>query len=378
MNGIDRPIGQHFRETVIPEHSSNHMVNKPKDGYITPFYFLILTMISMFVAELFVIFVITLIPSLSPQMVTIFHPLFLIILVFPMLYFFSLRPMIINIAERKRVEGGLKVSEKSYRELVENSLDGIAKTRVEDGMILSANPAYCKLLEYAPDELLGRSTAELDFWVDPGDREELVERVKREGKVHDFEHEFKSKSGGIRTMSSTVRGIYEADGELVELEGTMRDITERIVMERELRERLQMIESQQRAIEELSTPLIQAWKGILIVPLIGVLDSKRAMEVMETLLEEVVRTEAKVVLIDITGISGIDTHTANSLMRTVLALRLIGTESILTGIRPEVARVLVELGVELKVRTESSLEAGLKDGLSSLGFFMEKGDEYGT
>ncbi|MDB5101263.1 MAG: anti-sigma-factor antagonist [Cyanobacteria bacterium RYN_339] len=131
------------------------------------------------------------------------------------------------------------------------------------------------------------------------------------------------------------------------------------------RERL--VKSQAKAIADLSTPVIQVWDGIIALPLVGSIDSMRAKEVMEKLLESVVRNEADIVIIDITGVPVVDTQVANRLMRTVEAVRLLGTKSIITGINPVIAQTLVQLGVDLgQLTTKASLRSGLQQAFREL------------
>jgi rsbT co-antagonist protein RsbR len=103
------------------------------------------------------------------------------------------------------------------------------------------------------------------------------------------------------------------------------------------------------------------WGDILVLPLIGTIDTARAQQIMENLLEAVVKARAAVVIIDITGVPVVDTKVANHLLKTVQATRLLGADAVLTGVSPHNAQTLVRLGVDLtKVSTKSSLQAGLK------------------
>ncbi|HEU4962779.1 MAG TPA: STAS domain-containing protein [Bacilli bacterium] len=124
--------------------------------------------------------------------------------------------------------------------------------------------------------------------------------------------------------------------------------------------REQVIQSQAMAIQELSTPVIQVWTGILVLPLVGAVDTQRAKVVMENLLAEIVRTKSPHVIIDITGVPIVDTGVAERLIKTVDAARLVGAECVLTGIRPEVAQTLVMLGVDLSgITTKATLQHSL-------------------
>ena len=111
--------------------------------------------------------------------------------------------------------------------------------------------------------------------------------------------------------------------------------------------REEVIRRQQQDMLELSTPVVSLWSGILALPMIGTLDSARTQVVMETLLQRIVDTGADVAILDITGVPTVDTLTAQHLIKTVTAARLMGAECIISGIRPQIAQTIVHLGVEL-------------------------------
>src|SRR5262245_3293377 len=119
--------------------------------------------------------------------------------------------------------------------------------------------------------------------------------------------------------------------------------------------REEVILRQQREISELSTPVVKLWDGILALPLIGTLDSQRTQVVMENLLQSIVSEEAEIAIIDITGVPTVDTLTAQHLLKTVSAARLMGADCIISGIRPQIAQTIVHLGVELNVISKATL-----------------------
>jgi len=124
----------------------------------------------------------------------------------------------------------------------------------------------------------------------------------------------------------------------------------------------------QAAIRELSTPVIQLYERVLLLPLIGTIDTARAMQVMESVLMRVVEKQAKVIILDIAGVPVVDTRVANHLLQTTEAVRLLGASTVLTGISPQVAQTMVQLGVDLaKMYTRASLEEGLELALSLTG-----------
>ncbi|MEY3808083.1 MAG: hypothetical protein RI893_1059 [Pseudomonadota bacterium] len=124
--------------------------------------------------------------------------------------------------------------------------------------------------------------------------------------------------------------------------------------------REEIIRRQQRDMLELSTPVVKLWDGILAVPLIGTLDSIRTQVVMETLLQSIVDTGSHIAILDITGVPIVDTMIAQNLLKTVAAARLMGSECIICGIRPQIAQTMVHLGVAFgDVVTKATLSDAL-------------------
>jgi rsbT co-antagonist protein RsbR len=133
-------------------------------------------------------------------------------------------------------------------------------------------------------------------------------------------------------------------------------------------ERERVIREQQEAIHELSTPVLQVRERLLILPIIGVLDSQRARQLTEQLLTAIQSSRAKVVVIDITGVATIDVTVANHLVQTVEAARLMGASAIITGLSSKIAQTLVDLGVNLSMmRTVGDLQGGLEEAERLLG-----------
>lgn len=122
------------------------------------------------------------------------------------------------------------------------------------------------------------------------------------------------------------------------------------------RRQQQVIQRQQEDLMELSTPVISIWDGILVLPLIGTLDSTRTQTIMESLLERIVEYSADVAILDITGVPTVDTLVAQHLLKAVTAARLMGAECIISGIQPSIAQTMVQLGVDLhEVATRATL-----------------------
>jgi rsbT co-antagonist protein RsbR len=130
-----------------------------------------------------------------------------------------------------------------------------------------------------------------------------------------------------------------------------------------------IIKRQQQDLLELSTPVIKLFEGVLAVPMIGTLDSGRTQVVMETLLQRIVDTGSRLAIIDITGVPTVDTLVAQHLLKTVSAIRLMGAECIISGIRPQIAQTIVHLGIELQgIATKSNLADALELAMQQQGF----------
>jgi rsbT co-antagonist protein RsbR len=136
-----------------------------------------------------------------------------------------------------------------------------------------------------------------------------------------------------------------------------------------VRERERIIREQQEAIRELSTPVLQVRERLLILPIIGVIDPHRARQLTEQLLRGIRANRAKVVVIDITGVAAMDANVANHLVLTVESARLLGARVIVTGLSPEIAQTLVNIGVDLgKMNTVGDLQGGIEEAERLLGF----------
>jgi len=178
-------------------------------------------------------------------------------------------------------------------------------------------------------------------------------RAARESGRVELEGWRVTKDGRRFWASVTLAPIRDADGELTGYVKVSRDLTER--REQELRLRRQRDE-----IMELSTPVIQVWEKVLVLPLIGTLDSSRAARLTEGLLERIASVQAEVVILDVSGVPTIDTQVAQHLLKTVQAAALMGAASILCGVRPETAQAMVHLGIDIgQLRSRNTLRDAL-------------------
>lgn len=139
------------------------------------------------------------------------------------------------------------------------------------------------------------------------------------------------------------------------------------------RSRESVIRRQQDELLELSTPVVKLWDGVLALPIIGTLDSARAQVMMESLLERIAATESEIAIIDITGVPTVDTLVAQHLIKTVTAIRLMGSDCIISGVRPQIAQTIVHLGVDLgAVTTKANLADALALAMKRGGAIITK------
>lgn len=137
--------------------------------------------------------------------------------------------------------------------------------------------------------------------------------------------------------------------------------------------REEVIARQQEELLELSTPVVKLWDGVLALPMIGTLDSQRTQVVMESLLQRIVETGAEIAIIDITGVPTVDTLVAQHLLKTVTAIRLMGADAIISGVRPQIAQTIVHLGLDLQgIVTKANLADALALALKRSGFVVGK------
>ena len=141
-----------------------------------------------------------------------------------------------------------------------------------------------------------------------------------------------------------------------------------VVIEEIARINREKISASSKALMEMSTPVTPIWEGILLLPLLGILDSQRTQDVMNKTLGKIAETRAKALVLDISGVSAMDTAVANQLLKITKATQLMGCETILSGLSPAIARTLVELGVNIgEVRTTATLRDSFEMALRSVG-----------
>jgi PAS domain S-box-containing protein len=262
---------------------------------------------------------------------------------------------ILDITERKEAQMEL---EESYQSLYENAIVGLARTRMSDGKILACNEYLARMMGYENAEVFQDKFIFSEHYVDAGTREDMLAALQEQGYLDNFEVRLFRQDGSIMWASYSIT-INQNKGFL---EVVVIDITKRKQVEEE-QERLQqeLIEAQQQAIQELSTPIIPLTDEIIILPLIGTIDKRRARTILRSLLEGIDRHLARTVIFDITGVGIIDSQVAVHLDRAIKAARLKGAEVLITGVTNPVAETIVELAIEWEqYKTYRNLQTAIK------------------
>jgi rsbT co-antagonist protein RsbR len=222
--------------------------------------------------------------------------------------------------------------------------------------LIAANPACVDTVGFDLGAEVGRRLTDI---FGPSKQQQIFADVIRAGQPRNL-GEIVSQSERLPGAIFTIQAIPLPDNHVCILS---ENITERKRAEEAIRQKIEheeTIRAQQAALAELSTPLIPISDQVMVMPLIGAVDSQRAQQVIETLLEGIARSGAVVAILDITGVPVVDTQVANALLRAAQAVKLLGAQVVLTGIRPEVAQTLVGLGADLSgIVTCGSLQSGI-------------------
>jgi rsbT co-antagonist protein RsbR len=265
-----------------------------------------------------------------------------------------------DINERKQQEEELRI----FKALVDNALDGIVFTSM-DAVIRYANPAFRRLSGFGDQAM---NTKVLEFYPSetrPMIEQEIVPAIVGHGAWEGM-LELQRPDGGRWPALHSAFVVKDDYGEILVLGNILRDVTDQQSQEQEriaLQE--QVIEAQRSTLRELSAPLLPISNHTVILPLIGTVDTQRAQQIMETLLEGVAHHQADVAIVDITGVQVIDTQVANALIQAAQAVRLLGAQVVLTGIGPTMAQTLIHLGADLStIVTRGSLQNGIAYALN--------------
>ncbi|MFA9518459.1 PAS domain S-box protein [Halopenitus sp. H-Gu1] len=225
-----------------------------------------------------------------------------------------------------------------------------------DGEYVEWNDQFTNVTGYADDEITNLEPPDL---VPEEEREEMstaIETVTDDRTAVTLDTALETKTGDRIPYEFQWTPLENEDGSLKAIVGIGRDITERN-RQREVQQ------SMAEELQQMSVPIVEIWNGILLSTIIGKLDSAQAQDFTEKLLERISETEASVAIIDITGAEAVDTQTAQHLIDTIHAVKLMGGKTIITGLNPEISQTLVQLGIGFDVETQSSLQDGLKTAL---------------
>jgi rsbT co-antagonist protein RsbR len=271
--------------------------------------------------------------------------------------------------EALRLELEQQVAERArelavFKHLVEHAPDGIMICD-SDGFCLYANQACEELLSCEPGTLPGRSSNEYLASDSIALSRELVRGFATQGRWVGEVQYYRAEQ--VFPAALTAFPLRDGAGRTIGAASIMRDISAQRELEAEQRLlQEQVIAGQQATLRELSTPLINIAHGVVIMPLVGAVDTSRAQAVLESLLTGVSEQRAHTAILDITGVPIVDTQVADALLRAAQAVQLLGARIIITGIRPEIAQTIVGLGVDLRgIATEASLQAALTRALQT-------------
>ena len=257
------------------------------------------------------------------------------------------------------LEGYVALREGFISSIIESAADGII-TITEDATIQLFNAAAEKMFGYDAAEVIGHNVKVLMPPPYHQQHDGYLERYLRTGEARVLgfrrEVEGRRKDGSVFPMDLGVRAVMQPStvgGQRI-FSGVVRDLTELKAVQAELVRKSQ-------DILELSTPVLSVWKDVLVLPLIGTLDTRRTKDTMEKALTRLAEEKARILIIDITGVPVIDTMVADHLVRLAAAIQMMGGECVITGIRPATAMTIVSLGVDLSmISTGSTLAEGLR------------------
>lgn len=232
------------------------------------------------------------------------------------------------------------------------------------GLAVVYTPAAHRFWGIPPEQIVGNfNVLEDPQSVQNGSRETLARALAGEAFEREFDTLYRN-AGGISGNDIWIRPIYvplhDAAGEVAYVVVIYRDVTPIVTQQTEIATARESLAAQQQLIQELSSPVVRIWEGILLLPLVGIIDARRSSLITEHLLEALVRYQADIVIIDITGVPVVDTPTAQYFIMTAQAAGLLGSQVVLVGISSEIAQTMVHLGIDLsQIITRSDLQAGL-------------------
>ncbi|MDC3958160.1 PAS domain-containing protein [Polyangium jinanense] len=265
----------------------------------------------------------------------------------------------LDVTERIRAQRALEASQQFLLGIIENA-PSLVYVKDLAGRYMLVNSQVEQFVQMNREGLLGKTDAELF----PSEIAESYSAsdalVLRTGEPLTRE-DVMPLEGGIVAYVTTKFPLRDAEGKPVAVCSISVDVTTQKEAEaraRKLQE--EMLGLQEATLRALSTPLLPIAEGVVVMPLIGHIDARRAEQVLETLLHGIVQNQASIVILDVTGVPVVDEQVASTLVQAARAVELLGAEVVLTGIQPAMARTLVEIGAELgRMRTRSTLRGGI-------------------
>jgi methyl-accepting chemotaxis protein len=225
-----------------------------------------------------------------------------------------------------------------------------------EGRVITANENFLRIFGYGLEEVVGKHHR---IFCDPGYAEspEYLQFWQKLGRGEYESDEFRriTKNGAEVWLQATYNPIFDVEGRPLKVVKFASDIT---------------VEVQKRslALLEMSTPVTKIWDGVLFAGIVGIVDSKRAVDIMNKALSSIADTSANTLLLDIGGVAVVDTAVANHLIKIAKAAVLMGCRTIISGISPAIAQTIAELGIELgAIQTTSTIEAALRDSIIAPG-----------
>ncbi len=267
----------------------------------------------------------------------------------------------LDITEQKRAEETLQASEERWRRVIDN-MAVMFDAMDEHGNIIMWNRECERVTGFSAEEIVGNPKAVELLYPNEEYRQEMFGKwAERSEDFLNWEWDITCKDGRVKTIA------WSKVSDRVPIPDwpswyTGVDVTARRLAEQE------RAELQQQIIQELSTPIIPVMQGIIVMPLVGIIDTKRARDITRTLLAGISEHRARVVILDITGVPMVDSNVAAHLDKTIQAARLKGARVIITGISDAVAEAIVDLGINWsKLETLRDLQTGLIVALNSMG-----------
>lgn len=222
-----------------------------------------------------------------------------------------------------------------------------------EGTVLDANEKFLQIFGYSKDEIIGRHHR---IFCDPGYAESpdyaLFWQSLSRGEYDANEFKRITKDGAEVWLQASYNPILDVEGRPVKVVKFASDITAEV-------------QKRSLALLEMSTPVTKIWDGVLFAPIVGIVDSKRAIDIMNKALSSIADTRASTLLLDIGGVAVVDTAVANHLIKIARAAVLMGCKTIISGISPAIAQTIAELGIDMgTIQTTSTIESALRDSIS--------------